>query len=144
MPKKCTNFRCKNFPNFFRPFSIPALFLVFALVSCDPPKSPKFAAPPKWVHIAAGSQHTLAIYNKGQLYAWGNNAFGQLGNGKNSPGTGLNRLGNPDTSEDKDTPQRIGSDSWKAVTSGTYFSLGIKSDGTLYAWGSQPIWATGP
>ena len=35
------NLRRKNFPKFFRPFSIPALFLVFMLVSCDPPKSPK-------------------------------------------------------------------------------------------------------
>ena len=35
------NLRRKNLPNFFRPFSIPALFLVFMLVSCDPPKSPK-------------------------------------------------------------------------------------------------------
>ena len=31
--------------------------------------------------IAAGSQHVLALLSDGTVWAWGNNAYGQLGDG---------------------------------------------------------------
>ncbi|GHV05103.1 hypothetical protein FACS1894217_01450 [Clostridia bacterium] len=34
-------------------------------------------------NISAGFGHTMAISDSGELYGWGYNAFGQLGNGKN-------------------------------------------------------------
>ena len=39
------------------------------------------SAPPKWVTASAGVGHALAINEKGELYAWGYNSYGQLGDG---------------------------------------------------------------
>jgi alpha-tubulin suppressor-like RCC1 family protein len=33
----------------------------------------------RWVSVAAGSNHSLAVTDKGELYACGNNVHGQLG-----------------------------------------------------------------
>jgi alpha-tubulin suppressor-like RCC1 family protein len=34
------------------------------------------------VDIACGWNHSLSISNKGEIYSWGDNRFGQIGNGK--------------------------------------------------------------
>jgi alpha-tubulin suppressor-like RCC1 family protein len=68
--------------------------------------------------------HTLAIKNDGTLWAWGNNAFGQLGDG-----TTTNRI----------FPVQVGTDNnWTAIyaSSGSY-SMAVKSNGTLWAWGQN-------
>jgi len=31
------------------------------------------------VKVACGSEHTLALTNKGEVYAWGQNNYGQVG-----------------------------------------------------------------
>ena len=58
----------------------------------------------------------------GLLWAWGDNNYGQLGNG---------------TTHDSNTPQRIGSfdNTWAAVAATYKHSLAIKTDGSLWAWG---------
>lgn len=57
----------------------------------------------------------------GFLWAYGNNAFGQLG------------LGN---TTNQSNPVQVGSSSkWVSVTTGLGHTLGIQSDGTLRAWG---------
>lgn len=76
-----------------------------------------------WKYIAAGAYHTLAIKNDGSLWAWGLNNFGQLGDGTSG-------IGN-----DKNIPTKIGSDTWQFIIAGTYHSIAIKTDGTLWAWG---------
>jgi len=74
-----------------------------------------------WVQVAAGLWHTVATKSDGTLWAWGNNEYGQLGDG---------------TFEDKANPVRIGTETnWIQVAAGQDHSLGIKSDGTLWAWG---------
>lgn len=85
-----------------------------------------------WVYVEAGPRNSFAIKEDGSLYAWGLNSKGQLGDG---------------TIEAKTIPTRIGDDNdWACITSGTKnayytsfgypdFTLGIKTDGTLYAWG---------
>ena len=84
-----------------------------------------------WTQIAAGSFHTLAVNDSGELYAWGNNTIGQLGNGEQGTSGGSS-----DTSKDKNTPQRIGSGTdWKTIAAGGFHSLALKTDGTLYTWG---------
>lgn len=72
--------------------------------------------------IAGGNAHTLEIRN-GQLWAWGRNAAGQLGDG---------------TTTNRNNPIQIGTaDNWICVTAGGYHSLGIRADGSLWAWGSN-------
>ena len=74
-----------------------------------------------WAQISAGASHTLAVRNDGSLWAWGNNSFGQLGDG---------------TTDNRFAPVRIGIDrNWLYVSAGYWHTLAIKTDGTLWAWG---------
>ena len=74
-------------------------------------------------NLQQGSSHTLAIQTDGSLWAWGNNNYGQLGNG-----SFLN----------SSVPVQIGTDTtWVKVLAGALHSLALKSDGTLWAWGNN-------
>ena len=74
-----------------------------------------------WTAIASGSQHSVGLNSDGELYAWGGNTYGQLGDG-----TTTTRL----------TPTRVGSASdWTYVAAGDEYSLAINSRGELYTWG---------
>lgn len=76
-----------------------------------------------WRAAAAGAFHSLAIKSDGTLWAWGYNAYGQLGDG-----TETQRL----------TPVQVGTDTdWVAVTGGQYHSVALKADGTLWSWGDN-------
>ena len=75
------------------------------------------------VAVAAGSSHSLAIGSDGKLYAWGYNAYGQLGDG---------------TTNQRFTPGVVNLPAGvtpTAVAAGYGHSLAIGSDGKLYAWG---------
>ena len=83
----------------------------------------RISADHSWKSVAAGLSSNLAIKTDGTLWAWGTNGDGQLGLGD-------------DTGADIYTPVQIGTDSdWKAVATGGRHSLGLKTDGTLWAWG---------
>ncbi|MDO9257916.1 MAG: T9SS type A sorting domain-containing protein [Bacteroidales bacterium] len=73
-----------------------------------------------WSKISAGDYHTLAITVDGELWAWGDNYNGELGDG-----TTINRT----------TPTFINNSSWQEVSAGLSHSLGLKGDGTLWSWG---------
>jgi len=89
----------------------------------QPAQVPLPSTVPGWIAVAAGGQHSLGIKADGTLWAWGWNAFGQLGDGS------LN---------DHATPEQIGTDkNWTAVAAGFGHSLALKSDGTLWAWGQN-------
>ncbi len=71
--------------------------------------------------VVAGYNHSLVLKSNGTLWAWGNNGYGQLGDG---------------TTGDKSLPVQIGAGStWVSVAAGTSHTLALKSDGTLWAWG---------
>ena len=71
--------------------------------------------------VATGTAHNVIIKNDGTLWAWGSNINGQLGDG---------------TTENKNTPTQIGTDSnWKTVIAGGSHTMAMKKDGTLWAWG---------
>jgi len=72
-----------------------------------------------YVKIAAGAVHSLALKTDGTLWAWGFNAYGQLGDG---------------TQVDKNIPVLIGSD-YATIAAGSIHTLALKTDGTLWAWG---------
>ena len=69
--------------------------------------------------IAAGFSHSLAILPDGNLWAWGNKIFVQLGDG---------------TTIDSHNPVRI-MDNVSAVSAGIGHSIAIRTDGSLWAWG---------
>ena len=73
--------------------------------------------------VATGSTHTLAVASDGTLWSWGDNSYGQLGNG---------------TKAASSVPKQIGTDSdWLSVAAGSYHSIALKTDGSLYAWGGH-------
>lgn len=89
-------------------------------------KTPVQISGTTWKAIAGGANHSLALKSDGTLWAWGDNSFGQLGDGTSGLGTG------------KNAPVQIGTDTtWSAVSAGNTHSLAIKSDGTLWAWGEN-------
>lgn len=78
----------------------------------------------KWVAVTAGDGHALAIGNDGNLYAWGHNNKGQLGNGTTS-----------DTSLPAMVTKPAGVTSWTNINAGSNNSFAIGNDGNLYSWG---------
>jgi len=78
-----------------------------------------------WSSVSAGNAHTMAIKTDGSLWAWGNNAFSALGLETS------NNLDNP-------TPTRLGSDTnWSSVSAGNFHTMAIKTDGSMWAWGTN-------
>ena len=75
--------------------------------------------------ISAGNSHSLASGSNGKLYAWGDNTYGQLGNGSatSSPAPMVVSL-----------PSGVMA---TAIAAGAFHSLAIGSDGKLYVWGSN-------
>lgn len=71
--------------------------------------------------IASGYSHNLALKSDGTVWAWGDNTYGQLGNGNNTASnvavhvTGISGI--------------------TAIACGGWHSLALGSDGTVYAWG---------
>lgn len=76
--------------------------------------------------IAAGSEHSLAAAADGAVYAWGRNAFGQLGDG---------------TLSDRVHPVAVSGFPEgaviTAVSAGMDHSLALDSNGRVYAWGGN-------
>lgn len=78
-----------------------------------------------WNDISLGYYHTLAISKSGDLFSFGYNYYGQLGNGEFGVGKNIRR------------PTLINSGiDWTKVSAGAYHSLAI-GDGKLYAFGSN-------
>ncbi len=72
--------------------------------------------------IAAGWEHSLALLQDGTVRGWGDNYFGQLGDG---------------TRNDRPVPTLVaGLHNVQAIAAGGDFSLALKSDGTVWAWGN--------
>jgi len=84
-----------------------------------------------WASISAGDRSSAAIKTNGDLYTWGRGSRGRLGDG---------------TTTEKPTPTFIGSGYKKVscgkIRSGTswgFFTVAIKTDGTLWTWGDQRV-----
>ncbi|MCQ9377948.1 hypothetical protein [Methyloversatilis sp. XJ19-49] len=75
--------------------------------------------------VAAGASHSLVAASDGRLYAWGENRYGELGDGSTLQRT---------TPVQVSLPAAV---SALSVAAGTFHSLARGSDGTLYAWGNN-------
>ena len=76
-----------------------------------------------WKQVSGGGYHTAAIKTDGTLWGWGRNDIGQLG-------------GNNTANYSSPIPQLYGGTNWKQVACGYYHTAAIKTDGTLWTWGS--------
>lgn len=75
-----------------------------------------------WSTVACGYSHMAAVRTDGTLWAWGYNAYGQVGDGT--------------TASSRNTPVQISADTtWASVACGDYHSVARRTDGTLWAWG---------
>lgn len=76
-----------------------------------------------WKTFSCGNSFVLAIKNDGTLWAWGRNLYGQIGVGEGEPFY--------------TTPQQVGTaNDWTTVSASYSSSTAIKTDGTLWRWGS--------
>jgi len=75
------------------------------------------------IPIAVEKERNLVVLNNGSVKAWGNNQFGQIGDG---------------TTTDRHTPvEVIPLTNIAAVASGGYHSLALANDGKVWAWGKN-------
>lgn len=72
--------------------------------------------------MAAGFGHTLALNEQGEVYAWGRNNAGQVGNGK---------------SANVYTPYKLPLSNIVDIAAGGKFSLALDADGVLWGWGDN-------
>ena len=80
-----------------------------------------------WKQVSCGdSFYTAAVKTDGTLWTWGNNNSGVLG--VNDGGATGRRCTPVQTS--------AGGTNWKQVSAGNYHMAAIKTDGTLWIWGS--------
>jgi alpha-tubulin suppressor-like RCC1 family protein len=83
-----------------------------------------------WKSVSIGGCHSAGIKTDGTLWLWGQGACGILGNS---------------STIDRSSPVQTisGGNNWKNVSLGTIHSAAIKSDGTLWIWGSGGVGALG-
>jgi len=78
--------------------------------------------PPNIISISTSGVHTLALDNQGNVWAWGSNRYGNLGDG---------------TTNDHLTPVQVPIDHVKDIEAGGYLSIALKDDGTVWTWGDN-------
>jgi len=83
--------------------------------------------------VAGGWYHSLALKSNGTVWAWGTNAYGQLGDGTSSVTTDFQRP----------PMQVLGLTNVTAIKAGSTHSLALKSDGTVWAWGHNMLGTLG-
>ena len=85
-----------------------------------------------YLQVSAGWMHSLALGSDGNVYAWGYNYYGQLGDGTRTERHAPVRVKKPDRKTYTDLPADF---TYLQVSAGAGHSLALGSDGNAYAWG---------
>jgi alpha-tubulin suppressor-like RCC1 family protein len=78
------------------------------------------------IQVAAGDMHSMALAANGNVFAWGNNDYNQLGNGVSGSG------GSKSYPALIDTLSNV-----KEIGVGKYHSVALKHDGSVWTWGKK-------
>jgi alpha-tubulin suppressor-like RCC1 family protein len=83
----------------------------------------EFCSATDWCQVSGGYRHTVAVKTSGELWAWGNNLCGRLGDG---------------TFTSRCSPVReiCSATDWGGANAG-FSSVGIKTTGQIWSWGSN-------
>ena len=86
--------------------------------------APAAAQAPNIVQVATGQVHSYALGASGQVWCWGKNSFGQLGDG---------------TEENRQSPVRVRDLGGGAVqvATGQSHSCAVRDNGRVFCWGSN-------
>ena len=87
--------------------------------------TPQLIGEQEWKSVSIGGSHAIGIGINGvDLYGWGSNNFGQLGDNKSWIAS----------------PVQIGTATdWVSVSAGLYNSIAIKNNGTVWSWGENEL-----
>jgi alpha-tubulin suppressor-like RCC1 family protein len=79
-----------------------------------------------WIQVSGGYTHSLGLRANGTAWAWGYN------------GVGIGRLGD-NTTTTRSSPVSVvgGFTDWAQLSGGKYHSLGLRTNGTAWAWGTN-------
>ena len=90
-----------------------------------PQKVTKPSGVSKFINIAVGKNHSLALTDTGDIYSWGKNGYGQLGLAS--------------TESLKKDPQKVTMSGVKftGITGGDVHSLALTDKGEIYSWGGN-------
>jgi hypothetical protein len=77
-----------------------------------------------WAQLSAGGTHSLGLRANGSAWAWGSNGSGRLGNG---------------TTTSRSSPVSVigGFTDWVELSGGNIQSLGVRANGSAWAWGDN-------
>jgi len=92
-----------------------------------------------WWRVRVGIDHTMAITWNGELYAWGQNLGGQIGQGTNN----MNNTGGAPRVVNYPSPMRVGNErDWLYVSGGWSHTMALRGNratnpptGHIYVWG---------
>jgi len=78
-----------------------------------------------WCQVSAGQDHSLGLRSNGTAWGWGLNLVGATGINQSTPVTS------------RDSPVLVvgGFTDWCQISAGTAHSLGLRTNGTIWAWG---------
>ncbi|TGE21966.1 T9SS type A sorting domain-containing protein [Hymenobacter aquaticus] len=93
------------------------------------PEPATAAAGTTWTQVAVGNSHNVALRSDGTLWAWGLNSSGEVGDGTTTRRPTPIRIPTPATAAPGTT--------WTQLSCGASYTLALRSDGTLWGWGSN-------
>jgi alpha-tubulin suppressor-like RCC1 family protein len=78
----------------------------------------------RWISISAGGFHSVALNKDGEIWTWGSNVYGELGQGDFS------------SSAYPALESSAGHD-WAQIAAGRYHTIALKKNGSVWGWGDN-------